>query len=319
MSRAALRAGRSYALLPGTKHASPAIHEPTLPRPLPDPVPAFQVLEAEGTPVPVVLSSPHSGRHYPPELLTRLAVPAAALRSLEDGPLDRLIAPCRAQGVPAILATYARAYVDLNREPAEIDPGSLEGVAAALGGPLRLTSKVRAGLGVVPTRLGEQPIYRRKLPPGDLEDRLARVYHPYHAHLGRMLDEQHRRFGIVLLLDCHSMPAEAASLRGGGRPADVVLGDRYGRACDARIVQAAQRWLEDAGFVALRNQPYAGGYITERYGDPARGRHALQIELRRGLFMDEATGTATGGLARIGAVLCGLVRELADHVARLAR
>jgi N-formylglutamate amidohydrolase len=252
--------------------------------------------------LPVVLSSPHSGRHYPGDLLAELTVPPAALRSLEDGPVDRIAEAACAVGATLIAATYPRAYVDLNRHAAELDPDLV--AVPQLG--LRMSAKVRAGLGVIPSRLGGRSLYGRSLPPAAVTRRLHLAYRPYHEQLASLLAERRSLFGSVLLLDCHSMPAS-----GQGEPVvDVVLGDRFGRTAHPEIVRAAQQMLQGHGLRIARNRPYAGGFITEHYGRPADGVSALQIELSRGLFLDERTHEALPGLGGLPELLRDLVAML---------
>lgn len=258
---------------------------------------------------PLVLSSPHSGRLYPASVLEQCRLTATELRALDDGPIDLLLARGCACGATLLAATYPRAVVDLNRESCELDPEALCDPCAVPG--LRLTLKARAGLGVVPTRLLGEPIYHDRLTSAELKRRLSTVYEPYHAELTELVQERQHRFGAALVLDCHSMPTVAPSSRG-ERPVDVALGDRFGRSCHPGLVAEAERCLAAAGLKVARNRPYAGGHITERYGDPGRGRHALQIELRRGLFMHETSHEPHAGFAALQDVLGGLVRRLTD-------
>lgn len=275
----------------------------------------FVVVAPVGHQGPVVLSSPHSGRHYPASVLAQSRLAAEGLRALDDGPVDELLARACAGGAAMIAATYPRAVVDLNRGPCELDPDALADPAAVPG--LRLTAKARAGLGVVPTRLLGEPIHREPLAAAELQRRLAWIHAPYHAQLAALLRERRHRFGTALVLDCHSMPTMPGPLRS-ERPVDVALGDRFGRSCHPRLVDAAERCLAAAGLKVARNRPYAGGHITERHGSPERGCHALQVELRRVLFMHEATHAPHGGFPALQETLAKLVRELTQAVLELA-
>ena len=257
--------------------------------------------------LPVVLSSPHSGRCYPAEILAQLRLSPEQLRVLVDGPVDELLARACAAGATLIAATYPRAVVDLNRDAREQDPESLEDPAALDG--LRATLKARAGLGVVPTRLLGEPIYAGKLAAAELERRIERAHRPYHEVLAGLVADQRRRFGASLVLDCHSMPTLPPA-GGNDPPIDVALGDRYGRSCHPQLVAIAERTLAGAGLRVARNRPYAGGHITERHGRPAQHSHALQLELRRSLFMDERSHAPHEGLARLQHLLGTLVEAL---------
>lgn len=282
-------------------------------RPLSSSAP-FVIVAPVGHGSPVVLSSPHSGRHYPACMLAQSRLTAAELRALDDGPVDELLARACAAGAALIAATYPRAMVDLNRAPWELDPEALHDPAALPA--LRLTVKARAGLGVVPTRLLGEPIYRERLRSCELRRRLSLVYEPYHDQLAAMARERRDRFGASLVLDCHSMPTLPPILRT-ERPVDAALGDRFGRSCHPALLEAAERCLAGAGLKVARNRPYAGGHITEHYGRPERGSHALQLELRRGLFMHETSHERHDGFAALQEVLGGLVRELGETMRAL--
>lgn len=275
--------------------------------------PPFTLTMPTGEPGPVVLSSPHSGRIYPREVLDRLGVTPATLLALDDGPMDKLAQPACAAGAVLIAARYPRVVVDLNREPDELDPDIVRDPDAAR--EFRVTARARAGLGVVPSRVAGQPLWRDRLPAAELRQRLRDVFHPYHAQLEALLREGRDRHGAAVLLDCHSMPSVVAA----GDPAvDAALGDRFGRSCAGEIVAAAEAVLRSAGLKVARNRPYAGGYITGRHGNPSVGVHALQIELRRGLFMDEATHAPHAGFAALQHVVEELTATLAATVRRLA-
>lgn len=269
----------------------------------------YLIVAPRGPRMPVVLSSPHSGQSYPPELLAQARLAPEKLRALDDGPVDELLARACAAGATLIGATYPRAVVDLNRDADEQDPATLD-LPAAAGAGLRATLKARAGLGVVPTRLLGEPIYPRPLSVAELERRIETAYLPYHVELSALAADRRRRFGASLILDCHSMPTLPAGR--GERAIDVALGDRFGRSCHPLLVEVAERRLTAVGLRVARNRPYAGGHITERHGEPGRGSHALQIELRRGLFMDERSHERREGFVALQTALADLVTALSD-------
>jgi N-formylglutamate amidohydrolase len=274
----------------------------------------YLIVAPRGPRVPVVLSSPHSGQNYPPCMLAQARLTTQQLRALDDGPVDELLARGCASGATLIAATYPRAVVDLNRDECEQDPDSLDDPAALAG--LRATVKARAGLGVVPTRLLGEPIYPARLSAAELRRRIVAAYRPYHAQLAGLAADHRRRSGVALVLDCHSMPTLPAPARG-ERPIDVALGDRFGRSCHPRLIEVAERRLASAGLRVARNRPYAGGHITELHGRPAEGRHALQLELRRSLFMDEHSHAKNDRFAPLQALLGELVEALAAAVLAL--
>ena len=269
---------------------------------------AYHETSPAGPSAPIVLSSPHSGRVLPPEVEGLLRVPTRALSVFEDGPTDSIAAAAALEGAQVLAAHYARAFVDLNRETSEIDPLLCQ-PSPLLERP-RVNARVLAGLGVIPSRLSGQPIYKRPLEAQEVAQRLLLGYHPYHRRLAALLVEQCRRHGAALLIDLHSMPNEVALIR--GQPTvDIAIGDRFGKACEPELADLAAWELGAAGLQVARNRPYAGGHITERYGRPAEGMSALQLEIRRDLFMDERSGRPTRGVEKLQLVLRRLVRRLA--------
>lgn len=275
----------------------------------------YLIVAPRGVPLPLVLSSPHSGVAYPEDMLAQSRLTQRQLRALDDGPVDALLAAGCAAGATLIAATYPRAVVDLNRDASEQDPDSLADPDRLPG--LRVTARARAGLGVVPTRLLGQPIYAARLQAVEIRRRLVQAHQPYHAQLAALAAERRCHCGISVVLDCHSMPTVVS---GRGEPAiDVALGDRFGRSCHPRLTEVAETVLGRAGLRVARNRPYAGGYITEHHGRPAAASHALQLELRRGLFMHESTHAPNDGFDGLRELLGELVRALADTARQLAR
>lgn len=276
--------------------------------------PPYTIAQPTGEAVPVVLSSPHSGRVYPRSILDRLRVDAGALLALDDGPIDKLLHQGCEAGAVLIAARYPRVVVDLNREPDELDPDLVRDPEALP--ELRVTARARAGLGVVPSRVGGQPLWRQRLDACELRQRLEQVFHPYHRQLDLLLRDRRDRLGQAVLLDCHSMPSVVVA----GDPAvDASLGDRFGRSCAGDLVAAVEAVLRRAGLKVARNRPYAGGYITGRHGRPDAGLHALQLELRRGLFMDERSHVPHAGFAALQRVLGEVTAAVAVEAARLAQ
>jgi N-formylglutamate deformylase len=239
----------------------------------------FRLSRPEAQAVPFVFASPHSGRFYPRSFVAKSRLGALSLRRSEDAFVDGLFAGVLGLGAPLIAARFPRAYCDVNRSPAELDAAMFEG---RLPGAIDRTSpRVNAGLGVIPriVRDGAE-IYREKLPLHEAEERLARLYRPYHAALAELIAATHARFGVAVLVDCHSMPSAAVV-------PDIVLGDRYGMSGSPFLMRHAERAFEARGFAVARNAPYAGGYTTHLHGRPMRGVHALQIEINRALYLDE--------------------------------
>lgn len=256
-----------------------------------------------------VFSSPHSGADYPPDFVAASLLTPLQMRSSEDAFVDELFAAAPASGAPLLAARVPRACIDLNRAADDLDPALISGTTRRFH-----SARIAAGLGVIPRVVGEgRPIIHGKLSLAEAQRRINAWWHPYHAELRRLLAAARGGFGTAILYDCHSMPHDAlaaAPLVGGRRP-DVVLGDRFGVACDRAIIDAATEQFAAAGFAVARNTPFAGGYITQTYGRPQHGVHALQIEIDRSLYMDEARVVRRPDFNEVRARLGTVVGELA--------
>jgi N-formylglutamate amidohydrolase len=259
---------------------------------------------------PVIFASPHSGRIYPAAMMAATRLDPSAIRRSEDAHVDELIAAAPAHGHALIAARFARAYLDVNREPWELDASMFEDDLPPFA--RARTARVAAGLGAIARVVGEgQEIYTRKLTFAEAEARVRDVHQPYHAALSGLIGQARARFGLAVLVDCHSMPS-AAAVDAAGQGCDMVLGDRFGAACAGSITRLVEGELELRGYRVARNAPYAGGYTTEHYGRPARGVHALQIEINRALYFDEARSCLTGGFERLKADMEQLCQVLAS-------
>jgi len=235
--------------------------------------------------LPLVLASPHSGAEYPADFLAASRLDPLSLRRSEDSFVDELFGAAPRLGAPLLSARFPRAYVDVNREAYELDPGMF---CDALPGFVNAGSaRVRIGLGTIARVVASgEEIYAEKLRFVEVERRIERLYRPYHQMLRRLVKETEALFGGYLLLDCHSMPSGVGS--GYGQSwADIVLGDCHGGACAPEILETARRFLAERGFSVAINTPYAGGFTTDHYGRPGLRRHALQIEINRALYMNE--------------------------------
>jgi len=278
------------------------------------PVPAefelFDVREPEQHSIPFVYNSPHSGRDYPQEFLARSRLDGLSIRRSEDHFVDELFAAAPDHGAPLLVAKFPRAYVDVNREPYELDPKMFTGPLPPYVNAHSV--RVAGGLGTIARIVAENmEIYRERLTAEEGIARIETIYKPYHACLRRLVARTHARFGAAVLIDCHSMPGNIRLSGSAVRP-DFIIGDRYGTSASADITQAALEILEDFGFTAVRNKPYAGGFITEHYGRPARGLHALQIEINRALYVDEATLQKRANFSAMAAILSRFVARMAD-------
>ncbi|MBT7612024.1 MAG: N-formylglutamate amidohydrolase [Rhodospirillaceae bacterium] len=265
--------------------------------------------------LPVVVSSPHSGRNYDADFLAVSRLDKLAIRRSEDAFVDELIAGVAGMGAPGVAALFPRAYLDPNREPYELDPAMFD---APLPRWINSRSpRVRAGLGTVPRVVaGGAEIYRGKLLPEEAERRIKGCYVPYHDALVELIGETRATFGTACLIDCHSMPS--AGNDGGRQKSDIVIGDRFGASCDRSITAAATELLREQGLTVRRNDPYPGGFITEHYGRPDQGVHAIQLEFNRALYMEERTMRRGKGMEATRQTLERAIAAIADAVLTIA-
>lgn len=276
----------------------------------------FEVREPLSHTIPFVYNSPHSGRIYPPEFIAQSRLEGVSIRRSEDHYVDELFADASALGAPLLLANFPRAYLDVNREPYELDPRMFDGLLPPYANINSL--RVAGGLGTIPRIVAENmEIYTRRLSVQEGLDRIESVYKPYHAALRRLIARTHVQFGFGVLIDCHSMPGNVRVAGSNARP-DFIIGDRYGTSASAELSRAAVAIFEEMGFTAIRNKPYAGGFITEHYGRPSRGLHALQIEVNRSIYVDEITLEKRADFALVVGAITAFMRQLAVYVAQFA-
>lgn len=273
--------------------------------------------------LPVLIAVPHAGRAYPATTLARLKDPDTAQLRLEDRHVDRLaVAVASRTGAGLLVANAPRALLDLNRAEDDVDWDMVEGGRPAgradnAAGPLAGNRRARSGLGLVPRRVpGSGDIWRGRLPLSELDARIVGIHRAYHRYLGEELARIRAGWGAALLIDLHSMPPLGGDNGQDPGPA-FVLGDRFGASCHDGLMRRALNHLGTAGWEAVQNRPYSGGYVLDRHGMPGDGIHALQIEVCRSVYLDRRLAEPAEGLARVAEVLAGLVRELAAGVARL--
>ncbi len=278
---------------------------------------AFSILAPDRQTVPVVFASPHSGRDYPAGFLQASQLDALALRGSEDAFIDELFSGVVDAGAPLISARFPRAYIDVNREPLELDPNMFADklpAKANVGSP-----RVAAGLGTIARIVANgREIYSKPLTFKEAESRIETCYRPYHRALEALVERTLEQFGACLLVDCHSMPSGVPEAhRAGGAKPDIVIGDCWGSACRAGISEALEAAAEAHGFHTRRNVPYAGGFTTRHYGRPADGIDAIQIELRRDLYMDERTVARRGDMDAVQSRIAAMASDLCRAAARL--
>jgi N-formylglutamate amidohydrolase len=248
-------------------------------------LPPFEIVEPAAWRAPIIFNSPHSGSTYPTEFLNASRIELAALRRSEDSFMDELIGGLSERGFPTVRVNFPRAYVDVNREPYELDPRMFIGRLPSFANTRSM--RVAGGLGTIPRVVGDgQEIYRERLSVDDALARIEALYKPYHRALRRLINKAHQTFGTVVVVDCHSMPSIGVSRDEPRRP-DVVIGDRYGTSCAPLLPDMVEETMGRLGYSVGRNKPYAGGFITEHYGNPASGLHTIQLELNRAIYMDE--------------------------------
>ena len=272
----------------------------------------FEILAPAQWSAPMVFNSPHSGSLLPEGFLASTRLTAAQLRASEDSHVDQLFSGCLDAGAPLLRALFSRSYLDLNREPFELDARMFRDRLPSFANSA--SPRVASGLGTIPRTVGDGvQIYDGPIDLGEALQRVENVYRPYHRALGALLDEAYQARGIALLVDCHSMPSSAVShLKAAGTPrVDVVLGDRFGSACDPAVCDLVEKTLAEGGLQVSRNRPYSGGFFTEHHGRPRYNRHALQIEINRALYMNETSHEPNAGLDQLHAVL----RKMADRLA----
>lgn len=277
----------------------------------------FEILAPRKWTLPAVFNAPHSGRLYPAAFLAQSRLDALALRKSEDCYVDELFACVVEQGAPLLKANFPRAFLDVNREPFELDPRMFRD---ELPGYVNSASvRVTGGLGTIPRIVAEgEEIYRTPLSFADALERIERYYRPYHQRLAALVHEAHKGYGAVLLVDCHSMPSSAAApVHGSGAKADIVLGNRHGASCSETVLHALEARFRSHGFTTLRNKPYAGGFITQTYGEPDLGRHALQIEINRGCYINERTFEKLRGFAALQSALQSVLTGFFDELGQL--
>ncbi len=272
--------------------------------------PPFEILEPADRAGPVLFNSPHSGSTYPRGFLAASRLDIATLRRSEDSFVDELVAGVVEHGYPLMRAHFPRCFVDVNREPYELDPRMFEGRLPSFANTRSM--RVAGGLGTVARVVGDaQEIYDQRIPVDDALARIETLYKPYHRALRRLFTRLHRDFGAAVLVDCHSMPSTAGHKDERPRP-EFVLGDRYGTSCVSPVSETVEHTLRTLGYSVSRNKPYAGGFITEHYGNPAAGLHAIQLEINRALYMDEKRYERSKNFAHLAADLDTLAVRLGE-------
>ena len=275
---------------------------PKLARLVPTPLPA-PLIELGNGRLPVLLSVPHAGRVYPDWLTDMARGGRKALETLEDPLVDQLAAAAIKSGIAAVVAQAPRAAIDCNRGEDEIDPAVIR--TAMMGRP---TARARGGLGIIPARTaGQGSLWLHPIGQFDLDSRLDAAHRPYHRAIHRELERMRHEFGCALLIDCHSMPPPADGIP------PIVIGDRFGRTAGRSLTADALAIVRSAGFDVALNDPFAGGHVIERHGNPRRSIHALQVEIDRRCYLDENCKPG-GGFDRVAGLIETLATELAGRL-----
>lgn len=272
--------------------------------------PPFTIYGADSLTAPVIFDSPHSGRVYPSVLLEASRLSAQALRKSEDAYVDELFGSAPKLGAALMCAHFPRAYIDINREPYELDPMLFDGRLPDFANSQSL--RAIGGLGTIARIVNDkEEIYSKPLALEAAFVRIEKLYRPYHAALSDLIHAVTAQFGSVFVIDCHSMPSQQGER--GGWP-DFVLGDRFGTSCSPQLTRLVYGFLKTLGYRVALNKPYAGGYITEHYGKPERGVHVLQIEVDRGLYMNETTFEKSPGFSGLQWDISRLITMLAHEL-----
>ncbi|PIE16397.1 MAG: N-formylglutamate amidohydrolase [Rhodobacterales bacterium] len=272
--------------------------------------PTFDLQLPDDRTTSAVFASPHSGRDYPASFLQRSVLDADRIRSSEDAFVDLLFSDVPQFGAPLLTARTPRAFVDLNRDHDELDPALIEGVS-----PRNHNPRIASGLGVIPRVVSQgRAIYLGKMSKTEAEMRLNQHWHPYHGALRRLLAQSQQRFGQAILVDCHSMPHEALDsfARPGTPRPEIVLGDLFGAAACADIVERIEAAFVAVGLVVVRNRPFAGAFIAQHYGRPSHHQHVVQIEIDRSLYMDEQTLRPHPHFEDFRQMISGVARQIAE-------
>lgn len=271
--------------------------------------PGFSLFHCEAPQSPVLLSVPHAGRDYSDALLEKVRVRPAELVRLEDRYADRLVQQAISGGSSAIVARHPRAWLDLNRAEKDLDREMIRGVPADIS--YQPSAKTRGGLGLVPRRLsGCGELWKSQHDHAEIEQRLQSFYRPYHAQIDRVLRQMRDRFGVAILLDIHSMPP--LNRQYGWNQAQWVIGDRFGQSAASYHAETIRAVLSANRMEAALNHPYPGDHILKMHGNPDQNIHAIQIEVDRGLYLDELLREPTAGLSATGAIIGEIVFALAQ-------
>lgn len=274
---------------------------------------AYSILRPSELTSSVVFASPHSSSDYPEYFVRRSVLNAHAIRSSEDAFVDQLFGAAPKNGAPMLVAGAPRAFVDLNRGVEELDPALIDGVGKHSTNP-----RVASGLGVIPRVVSNgRVIYSGKISMQEAKARISAYWQPYHNALQALLDQAQTTFGQAILVDCHSMPHEAieAFARTSRMRPEIVLGDRFGSSADAEIVERIEAAFVGAGLKVARNTPFAGAYVTQHYGRPSHRQHAVQIEIDRSLYMDEARIEPNANYDEF----CHLISDVVSEIAAIGR
>jgi N-formylglutamate deformylase len=269
--------------------------------------------------VPLVLDSPHSGHDFPADF--DAVVSEAELRESEDCYVDELYAAAAELGAPLLAASFPRTYLDANRNAGDLDLELIEGrIPSDWPWEYRPSGKARIGKSLIWRTLEDgRPIYARRLSPETVRRRIERFHAPYHRSLKELLDQAFQKHGKVYHINCHSMRAVAGKQSDEGEGAvraDFVLGDRDGTTCEPAFTQCVRETLAGMGYSVKLNDPYKGVELVRAFSDPKRGRHSLQIEINKRLYMEDGSLKKSAGFSRLqrnlGELLKAVVDELSD-------
>ena len=274
---------------------------------------SFYINSPEDLQSPILISSPHSGNFYPENFIDMTELSIMDLRSSEDSYIDQIFESSVDIGSHLIKAIYPRTYVDVNREPFELDPLMFKTKLPAYINTK--SDRVLSGLGTIAKYAGNQKmIYKESLDFDEIINRINRIYHPYHYNLRKLIKEIINKYGFCILLDCHSMPSVGLPLNYKNQKIDITLGNMNGLSCSDLLLNKINNILNNKGFNVSFNNPYAGGFITQNYGRPLNGVHAIQIEINREIYLDETNIQKKSNFHKIKKLFSAVLFELNDFV-----
>lgn len=266
----------------------------------------------------IIYNCPHSGEYFPDEFFEQTDLDKNTLLLSSDSFVNELFTEAPQNGSLLLTNNYSRSFIDTNREALELDPTMFSGeITETLNSD---SAKVRLGFGsIAKYAFTRKPIYKEKMPFENALRRLEQYYYPVHNELEKILNDQINQFGYSLLVDCHSMPSYEFLGQKSHLPIqpDIVLGDFHGKSCNPKITHFLTEHFKKYDLSVATNKPFAGGYNTQHYGKPEQGKHAIQIEIKKSLYMNEAEMRTNRFFEPIKIIMSSLCYHLNEEIDKL--